>query len=879
MGKKSRLKQQQPQKPQTLEQQSLWKNPLSLIVFVGLCVLIFYPPYFRAMFFTKEQLPTHIFTYILFILWWIVKYQRKDSSFLSTPLDYTVFAFALIYFLTLPIAINTRGAIQEFLKVSNYFLIYWLVSQLIETKKEARIILNVLLCSALGVAILGLGAAAGTWEVAGGFKAGRIFSTIQYPNSLAAYLSGAFFVALGLLQNATPKLKRLYLASSFILIITIILTYSRGGWLIAPAFAIAYLIFIPRTKRLEAALTIGIVFMLGAVLLPVLGRLYLAERGALAWLTILLGIAIALALQYLVINPNTKIKPVFIIGTVSALIIITSVVAITYANRTLSQPLILVHTAGEADSNKTLEERLPAKPDTEYNLSFDLLAKDTGDEPYAWRVTVTGQNSDGSTGILFTQHGKATDGWETKEFTFGTTEDTQRINIRLLNHYRRTSMEVRNFTISDNGSQKELTFAGNRLLPGTLYNRFFGFSIVDINVQTRFRYSRDAWEIIKDHPLLGLGGHGWKSRYFQYQSANYSSTEVHNHFMQVFVETGIIGFLLFLGIWLTFLYTAYRLYTDEDEERKILSVAIGTAVLAIVAHSLYDFNLSLGAISIFLWALMGTVRGLSPRPDVTKDEYAPLKTSLAIGLVTILLIFTATLRVGNANMNAGISQLSTNQINNAVSSLEKAVRYDRYNPEIHLALAQAYESLAQQSQNYTYFQKAGDHFQQAIALDPYHPRYHHFYGSYLTRTGDFDAGLATLDKVINLQPYLPRHYDVYARASLNIAGFLRANKDPQSDKYLERIFSLEAQLTQFSDDTRVLAYALGQAHYMLDNMDEALEYLEVAYRINDDQANAAMVISLIYEHKGDAEKAKQYYDRALQWEPASVQTYDNLKEI
>ena len=66
---------------------------------------------------------------------------------------------------------------------------------------------------------------------------------------------------------------------------------------------------------------------------------------------------------------------------------------------------------------------------------------------------------------------------------------------------------------------------------------------------------------------------------------------------------------------------------------------------------------------------------------------------------------------------------------------------------------------------------------------------------------------------------------------------------------------------------------------MLGNIDEALEYLEVASHVNDDRANAAMVLSLIYEHKGDAKKAKQYYDQALQWEPASVQTYDNLKEI
>jgi hypothetical protein len=187
------------------KQDSIWQNPLALLAFVGLCALLLYPPYLRALFFTAEQLPTHMLTYVVFILWWVVKYQRKDSSFISKPLDYFVFGFALVYLLSFTVAVNVRGAIQEFLKVSNYFMIYWLVSSMSKEKSAANIILNLIAAAAVGVAVLGLGAAAGTWEVIGGYRNGRIFSTIQYPNSLAAYLTGAFFVVHGVNAECGQK--------------------------------------------------------------------------------------------------------------------------------------------------------------------------------------------------------------------------------------------------------------------------------------------------------------------------------------------------------------------------------------------------------------------------------------------------------------------------------------------------------------------------------------------------------------------------------------------------------------------------------------------------------------------------------------------------
>ncbi|MBT9168097.1 MAG: hypothetical protein DDT19_01442 [Syntrophomonadaceae bacterium] len=62
-------------------------------------------------------------------------------------------------------------------------------------------------------------------------------------------------------------------------------------------------------------------------------------------------------------------------------------------------------------------------------------------------------------------------------------------------------------------------------------------------------------------------------------------------------------------------------------------------------------------------------------------------------------------------------------------------------------------------------------------------------------------------------------------------------------------------------------------------MDKAAEFLQIALNNAEDRAQAAMVLSLIYEKKGDTEKAKAYYTRGQGWDPQTASYYDYIKEI
>ncbi|MGB9826543.1 MAG: O-antigen ligase family protein, partial [Desulfofundulus sp.] len=80
------------------------------------------------------------------------------------------------------------------------------------------------------------------------------------------------------------------------------------------------------------------------------------------------------------------------------------------------------------------------------------------------------------------------------------------------------------------------------------------------NAFERTYFVQDALAMIKDRPVLGWGGGGWEEAYRAYQGYLYNSNEVHSHYFQVAVETGIVGLACFLGIWVSFLWAAHRAY-------------------------------------------------------------------------------------------------------------------------------------------------------------------------------------------------------------------------------------------------------------------------------------------------------------------------------
>jgi hypothetical protein len=73
---------------------------------------------------------------------WADKWKRREFSFITGPLDWAVLGYTAAYALSLITAVVIGEAVYGFLRALNYFMIYWMITQVIKDFKDIRFILK-----------------------------------------------------------------------------------------------------------------------------------------------------------------------------------------------------------------------------------------------------------------------------------------------------------------------------------------------------------------------------------------------------------------------------------------------------------------------------------------------------------------------------------------------------------------------------------------------------------------------------------------------------------------------------------------------------------------------------------------------------------------
>ena len=201
--------------------------------FSSVCFLVFYPLFLRGLYFDKQMAGNFILTAVLAAMLIAIKAKKRDYSLLSTSLDIAIFLYVIAYLLSMFKAIHIGDAAWGFLKALDYFLIYILVGEAAADIKAARTILKTLLAAGVGVAVIGLLAATGYSNYPGAFVNNHIMSTLQYHNTMAAFLGAICFIGLALLLTTANIYRRLiYSGAVFLMALVTITAISKGALLI-----------------------------------------------------------------------------------------------------------------------------------------------------------------------------------------------------------------------------------------------------------------------------------------------------------------------------------------------------------------------------------------------------------------------------------------------------------------------------------------------------------------------------------------------------------------------------------------------------------------------------------------------------------------------
>ncbi len=225
------------------------------MVYSGLLLIAFFIPLSEAMIYVGM---------LLALIGWACKLRKKKSSksTLRTPLDFPVITFIIINF----ISIFNSSFLKQSLTVTPGFIAgilfgYYLVFSNITDKKFLKKFVLVMVLGGTTTACIGI-----FQYLIWGTE--RTSATLANPNVLASYLAMMIPIVFSLLLYESKKSKKkLLLTFSLItMVICLVFTHSRAGWL-ALVGAMSFLLLIEKEKRLAVGLTLVIV-VAASLLIP-----------------------------------------------------------------------------------------------------------------------------------------------------------------------------------------------------------------------------------------------------------------------------------------------------------------------------------------------------------------------------------------------------------------------------------------------------------------------------------------------------------------------------------------------------------------------------------------------------------------------------------
>jgi O-antigen ligase len=110
----------------------------------------------------------------------------------------------------------------------------------------------------------------------------------------------------------------------------------------------------------------------------------------------------------------------------------------------------------------------------------------------------------------------------------------------------------------------------------------------------RLNYWRDTFEIIRIHPVIGIGLGNFNLAYARY---------AHNSFLQFWAEAGLIGIASLS--WLVFSIIKNSINKVRDISGDKEKLVLISCLAAFVFHNLWDFSFFLPEVSLIWWAMLG----------------------------------------------------------------------------------------------------------------------------------------------------------------------------------------------------------------------------------------------------------------------------------
>jgi len=238
-----------------------------------------------------------------------------------------------------------------------------------------------------------------------------------------------------------------------------------------------------------------------------------------------------------------------------------------------------------------------------------------------------------------------------------------------------------------------------------------------------------GWEMLKDHPLFGIGLGNYKIKFLEYRSRLLSTprgegfgkyipraAQAHNEYVQFAAEMGLVGIVsLMIALVSLGVNAFHRTTMPEDPSARILGTGLIGGIFGFLVHSAVSFPAHLPASSLVFAAFLGLLNsGAFGKPD-HNFKLTGFTRYLVFSLVPVLVISVSVIAYrdwrANVLMGQGKNQLEYGNYYIAEEKLEKSLRLDFQPRQTYYYLGVVESKLGNDGSALRYFKKAEGQFE------------------------------------------------------------------------------------------------------------------------------------------------------------------------
>lgn len=692
---------------------------LTGILDIVICLLLFISSIYKGGFYKTDFLfPNVIITligavYLIYKIIIEIKSKEKDSkprSKLKVVLDMFMLFLPITY--TLPTIFKTYvslpDSIFEMLRYVNLTVLYFVV----RSTKNEKMYLNIFVLIAIVQSVLGIDqiTSRSFEDFLNNLSTGylpdieRLSATLQYANVTGVVISFGAIICFNSLSNILEKkdkfkyIKLVMLLFFVLLQITaIILTKSRVAVLVTLLLlvihSLATLIYV--NKKIGIYKLICIIY---SVIASAVVESYIINNKFSMVYVALIILSIVFVLIHILIKIISRVlkNKVNITGIINKKYVKYGALAISviglcvvlFANKKLEVSALDKETV-------TVQRSIYDFKEGKNTLKIDI---ETLKEDTRYSIEVVELKEDYSTMhvAVFNYYEKTTDEFE-KEFQI---DD----GVRKLDVYvkvQKGAIKVDEFKLNEKNVTLSYMFMPDNIM-FKIKDTFAGV----YGDSLRIEYVKDTFKLLKQNPIIGVGGEGFKHTYGSVQKVPYISSEAHSAILQALVEVGIIGTSVLIGIFVLTLVIIIKLIVrlkkiDLDDKKYVLTLAcIYLSLLSVVIFDLafsYAFMIYVFAIStaLLVKAYIDILTRYKERKEYkSKVDWSYIKiVVLSISLVCFVIVLyfsinsyrASLIRIPNKETDRGVLQVAEN-----IAHLELKVEQDNFDMDYIRELNEEY---------------------------------------------------------------------------------------------------------------------------------------------------------------------------------------------